>query len=344
MKKRYRVAQWATGNVGMQALRAVIAHPQFELVGVKTYSNAKAGRDAGELCGLSPTGVIATQEIDTIIAARPDCVVYMPDRPEIDVLCRLLGNGSNVVTSLTDFNHRDSIEPAMRERLEQACKRGGTSLYASGSTPGYSTETVLFALTSIMRRIDKITQTECADISSRNSPEMLFDLLGFGRDPAAIGQSAIDPTTGLAPSLRMTAASLGLPLEEVTCRFEYAVATSNFDIAAGHIKAGTIAAMRMDIEGVRNGKPLIVRRAIWYLTKDIVPRWTLPESGWHYQIEGDVPMDVKITHPVSAEDYPRMTPGMTAHPVINAIPYVCEAPSGLLQTSDLPPVIGNFAS
>ncbi len=142
----------------------------------------------------------------------------------------------------------------------------------------------------------------------------------------------------------MTAETLGLPLDDVTCRFEYAVARQSFDMAAGHIKADTIAAMRMDIEGLREGKPLIVRRAIWYLTKDLDPDWKLPESGWHYRIEGDVPMDVMITHPVSAEDYPRMTPGMTAHPVINAIPYVCEARAGLLQTNDLPQIIGNFGA
>ena len=49
-EKRYRVAQWATGNIGLRSLRAVIEHPQFDLVGLYVYSDAKAGRDAGENC------------------------------------------------------------------------------------------------------------------------------------------------------------------------------------------------------------------------------------------------------------------------------------------------------
>jgi 4-hydroxy-tetrahydrodipicolinate reductase len=172
---------------------------------------------------------------------------------------------------------------------------------------------------------------------------MLFDLLGFGRHPNALAQSAtIDPTTGLAPSLRMTAAALGLPLDEVTCTYQYAVAAHPVTIAAGRIEAGTIAAIRMEISGVRAGKPLIVRNALWYLTRDLEPRWELPASGWHYRFAGDVPMDVMITHPVSEEYYPKMSPGLTAHPVVNAIPYVCEAPAGLLQTNELPQIIGNF--
>ena len=51
---------------------------------MKVYSDAKAGRDAGELCGLGPTGVIGTKNIDDIIAAKPDCVVYMPARYDLD--------------------------------------------------------------------------------------------------------------------------------------------------------------------------------------------------------------------------------------------------------------------
>ncbi len=79
--KRYRVAEWGTGHSGMASLPAVIEHPSFDLVGVRVYSDQKAGRDAGELCGLGPKGVIATKNIDDIIAAKPECVVYMPVTP-----------------------------------------------------------------------------------------------------------------------------------------------------------------------------------------------------------------------------------------------------------------------
>lgn len=44
------------------------------------YSDAKAGRDAGELCGLSTVGTRATRSIDEIVALGADCVLYMPQR------------------------------------------------------------------------------------------------------------------------------------------------------------------------------------------------------------------------------------------------------------------------
>ena len=73
----YRVVQWATGNVGSHALRAIVQHPQMTLVGLYVHSESKAGRDAGELCGIGATGIKATRNIDDIIALKPDCVVYM---------------------------------------------------------------------------------------------------------------------------------------------------------------------------------------------------------------------------------------------------------------------------
>ena len=55
----YRVVQWTTGAVGREALRGVLDHPDLELVGVKAYSDAKAGVDAGALVGRAPVGVAA---------------------------------------------------------------------------------------------------------------------------------------------------------------------------------------------------------------------------------------------------------------------------------------------
>src|SRR5690242_3783341 len=72
-----RVIQFSTGNVGRHALRSIIHHRELELVGVHASSPDKVGRDAAELCGLAePTGVIATDDLDALVALRADCVVY----------------------------------------------------------------------------------------------------------------------------------------------------------------------------------------------------------------------------------------------------------------------------
>ncbi|MFT4998542.1 MAG: hypothetical protein ACI8RO_001897, partial [Flavobacteriales bacterium] len=76
----YRVVQWATGNLGRAAIEGIISHPGLELVGVWVYSDNKVGKDAGELAERSDliTGIKASNDIETVIALKPDCVLYSP--------------------------------------------------------------------------------------------------------------------------------------------------------------------------------------------------------------------------------------------------------------------------
>jgi 4-hydroxy-tetrahydrodipicolinate reductase len=199
------------------------------------------------------------------------------------------------------------------------------------------------ALSAMARRLDCITLTDYADMSSRNSPDMLFKVLPFGSDPATVPSAAQGTASSSPPTISMVAAALGLPVDEVRTTREFAVARETFTIPAGTVEKGTIAAMRMSIAGLRGDRTVIRRNSIWYLTRDIEPAWELRDTGLHYRVEGDLPLDVMFTIPVSAEEYPKVSPALTANPVVNAVPYVVEAAPGILQTDELPLVIGRFA-
>ena len=119
---------------------------------------------------------------------------------------------------------------------------------------------------------------------------------------------------------------------------------SRVEIPAGVLKPGTIGAMRMEIAALHKGRPVITRRTAWYVTKRVDPDWDLRDTGWRYQIDSDMPLDVNISVPVSPGDYPNVSPGMTAHPIVNAIPYVCAAVPGIVHTSELPVLVAFFGS
>ncbi|MDT5252807.1 MAG: hypothetical protein QOH07_1758, partial [Mycobacterium sp.] len=46
-----RVVQWATGSVGVAAIKGVLEHPELELAGCWVHSDAKNGKDVGEIIG-----------------------------------------------------------------------------------------------------------------------------------------------------------------------------------------------------------------------------------------------------------------------------------------------------
>lgn len=284
----YSVVQWATGNIGTRALRAVIEHPHLRLAGLYVHSEAKAGRDAGELCGLDPVGIAATRSIDDIIALRADCILYMQQGCNMDDICRLLAAGSNVVTTRGEFHDPARLDPALRRRIEEVCRKGGTSIHSTGSSPGFITEAVPLVLTSIQRRLDMLTIDEFADVSSRDSPDMIFKIMGFGAVPGPLDDRTLDHIRGsFGPSLHQLADALSLPLDSVEVMGETAAARTDTRIAAGVVNGGTVAAQRITVSGMRNGRPLLRFRANWYCTTDVDPSWDLRETGWRVVVEGD---------------------------------------------------------
>ena len=341
----YRIVQWATGNIGSRALRAVIQHPDLELVGLYVYSDAKAGRDAGELCGVDPVGVLATQDVDAIVALHADCVLYMGDRADIDVLCRLLESGANVVTTRGEFHHAGSMDAEVRERVEDACRRGGTSLHSTGSSPGFITEALPLVLLSLQRHLAGLVIDEFADVSSRNSPELLFGIMGFGKDPAAFDERRwAHGAASFGPSLRAVADAVGLPLDSVDATGAVATAREDVKIAAGTITEGSVAAQRMIVIGRRDGEPLLTFRANWYCAIDVEPAWDLRETGWRVVVDGDTPIDLSITFPIAPERYADTSPNFTAIRPVNAVPYVVAAAPGIRTTAELPQVVPHFDS
>ncbi|WP_165189685.1 dihydrodipicolinate reductase [Caulobacter soli] len=344
MAKPYRIIQWATGNIGARALRAVIEHPELELAGLWVSSEAKAGKDAGVLAGVAPCGVIATNSVDEMVAVQADCVLYMRQGTDIDEICRLLASGKNVVTTRGDFHHPRGMDPAVRDKIETACKTGNSSIYSTGSSPGFVTEALAIPLLSLSRRLDCLTIEEFADMSSRNSPELLFYVMGYGAPIGEFDQRKVDYVKhDFAASLAQIADGIGVEIDEWTATGEMSAAANKVEIAAGVIEKGQVAAQRITISGMRDGQPVLRFRANWYCSRDIEHTdWELRESGWRIRVEGDTPLDVGITFPVAPEDYAAFTPGLTAHRAVNAIAAVCAAPAGIRTTTDLPQVIARF--
>jgi len=343
-RRKYRVIQWATGNIGSRALRRVIEHPDLELVGLWVSSMDKVGKDAGKLCGLDPVGIMATNSAVQMVALEADCVLYMRQGIDWAEVYALLESGKNIVTTRGEFHYPPMMEADKRERVEEACRKGETSIYSTGSSPGFSTEALSIPLLSMQRRLDLLTVNEFAPMASRNSPDMIFNVMGFGQPMAPFDQRRADHLKGdFGSTLSQIAAAIGLPFDEIEAKGELSPARNDVEIEAGTIKKGTVGAMRITITGKHKGRPVLRFVANWYATSDVEDRdWNFRESGWRVHVEGDTPLMVDITYPVAPEDYAAFTPGLTAHRPVNAVPFVCEAQPGIRTTVDLPQIVPHF--
>jgi 4-hydroxy-tetrahydrodipicolinate reductase len=167
--------------------------------------------------------------------------------------------------------------------------------------------------------------------------------MGFGKDPSEFDQSRWSyGAHGFGPSLRLVAEALSLPLDSVEGSGAVAVAAHTTTIAAGTIEAGTVAAQRMHVAGVRNGAELLSFSAMWYCTSDLDPAWDVGETGWRLRVDGDAPLEVEMKLAVTLEEMAEASPGYTANRAVNAVAVVCQAPPGIRTTVDLPQIIAKL--
>jgi hypothetical protein len=328
-----RVVQWTTGQVAQAAVRAVLAQPEFELVGCYAWSPQKVGKDVGELCGLPPLGIIATDDIEAIVALKPDVVLYMPMLWNVHDMVRLLEAGINVI-STAGFITGHCFGDEATKRLHQAGERGGVSLYGSGLNPGLAS---VVALTSAAacREIDRISIHEAVDCTPYESPET-WRALGFGSLPDTPGLTDImrQRISAFADAIEMMASALHVELDEVRFVPALGVATEFLDLGYMEIAEGTVCGMKAMFQGMKDSRPLLEMGLLWRLGDAMGPDWPI-EHGYLMEICG-VP-NIRVRYePVfggAAEEY---VAAPTANPAVNAIPAVVAARPGLVTAADLP--------
>ena len=341
----YRVIQWATGTIGRRALTVSLEHPDLEVVGVRVFDPEKVGRDIGELGGLPPVGIAATDDVDALVELDADCVLHMPSRLDVDELCRLLASGKNVVSTCAELVQPwRGLAPDVIERLESACEAGKVSVLGTGSSPGFISDVVPIALLLVERSLDRLVIEEFADLSQRPSPKLLFEVMGMGRRPGAVDERRAEHMrSSFGPSLEALGARIGVPIDRVEAQTEVAVASRPVTIAAGDIDEGCVAAQRTRVTAMKDDETRLEFRATWYCTEALEPEWPLGSTGWRVTVDGDASMIVDIAFPIGVDRLAEVTPGLTAHPAVNAVAAVCEAPPGLLTAADLPVLAPNLA-
>jgi len=348
----HRVVVWGTGNVGRHALAGIDARPDLELVGVWVSSAGKVGRDAGELAGLGRRlGVAATNDVDAIVALRPDCIVHtaMADNrlmAALDDLAMLLGKGINVVSSGPVFlQYPDGVvAPEMIEPIRAAAAAGGVSLWVNGIDPGFANDWLPLVLTSVCERIDELRCLEILNYATYDQAMVMFDIMGFGRSmdniPMLLQPGVLTMAWGSV--VRQLAAGLDIELDDVEESYVRLPAPESFAIASGPVEKGTVAGLRFEVRGMRAGKAVVVLEHVTRLRDDIAPDWPQPlgQGGYRVVIRGEPNYTLDMQMVGSDGDHNTAGLKATAMRLVNAVPAVIAGAPGLLTALDLPLVTG----
>lgn len=359
----YRVGVWGPGSMGLIALRGVIDHPALELVDLVVHSDAKAGRDAGELCGIDPVGVVATQDPASLLAGNADAVIYAAAanlRPAeaIADMASILRAGKNVVScSVVPLVFPDGVDAAFTEPLREAALAGGASFLTTGIDTGFANDVLPLVLSGVSRVIESVRVTEMFNYATYPDKAAVYEILGFGKPPE-FSAFAAQPgmfTFGWGPVLHQLAAGLGVKIDHIDENVERVAASESFDTPTGHIAAGTIGAMRSTLTGYVDSRATFVVDHVTRMRDDLAPDWPQPHisipprdfgyglasgrGAYRVEIEGSPSMRCEFEM-ADDHDHDLGARMAGASRMVNAIPAVCEARPGLLSALDLPLITG----
>jgi hypothetical protein len=341
----YRVVQWTTGHVGREAAKAILRHPQLDLVGCYAWSPDKKGQDVGELCGVAPVGVEATQDVDALLALEPDCVCYTPNQVDPDELERLLTAGVNVACSY--FVNGRTLGDGVLEKLEAAAKSGNASLFGSGIFPGFA-NFIAALMAAASSDFQKIRFLESVDLSHYDAIAN-YTNLGWSEDPDDKWHEINRQVLGqYGECVEVMADMLRIPLSEVAFSWEPAVTPEKRTIKGFTMPEGSIAGQRCTWKGMVGDRAVIELDVVWNAGEGLEPEWPVAH-GYTMEVEGNPNIHTRVKFSPSQEQIDSgriadLANPVTAMPVVNAIPAVCAAAAGVRTYADLPLITGHYVA
>jgi 2,4-diaminopentanoate dehydrogenase len=340
------VAHVGTGNTGREALKGIIGHPDLELVSLWVSSADKVGRDAGELVGTEPTGVAAVGSLDEALECRPDVLSYCANGlgREGDVAREsavALERGIDVVTiSLLGMLYPPAGPAELREPLEVAAKKGGSTFLSTGLDPGFSSDLLPMALLTMSDTVEHVHIQEIGIYDHYDVEPVIRGIMGFGQPPSyeAPISSGGAFVAFWGPMVRQLADRMGVELDELVGTSDHAVHDEDLNTSVGLMEAGTVVARRVACEGRVGGHAVITAEHITRMAADVAPEWPVfdgvGESNYRIVIDGNPSMRCDLDLGRCGDVWGSVSG--TAMRMVNLIPEMPDAPVGLISSLDLP--------
>lgn len=339
--EKYRVVWCGTGGVGRAGLRLLFQQPHLELVGQYVSTPEKAGQDSGVLAETDPVGVIATNSWEEVVALKADALIYCADsvkreREAIEDVIRFLEAGTNVVTiSAWELGHRACVPPDLMARIDEACRKGNSSVFFTSIDPGWMTSDMVVASLAVANRVDCIRMIEFANFAFYEAEYACREYFGFGKEPGFQPILSRDRVIEemWAPTLRRIADVLDVEIEEFKQVYETDSVDFDVETAFGLVKAGTASVVHFELQALKGGRPFIVLEHLDHVLPDLAAckkPWSRPKAeGASYRI------DVTGDPSFSLEFYAHCLE-ICVTPAINCVPALVDAKPGLLSPVDIP--------
>lgn len=327
MKQPSRVALVGLGPIGIEVGKALLGRKTIELLGAADPAPAIAGKNLSDLIGPSARKMTVDSSAKALYARS----ARGREKRDVTVLCtgsrlesvlpqieEAVEAGLHIVSTCEELAYPELKNQALARRIDQKARQHGVGVLGTGVNPGLVMDRLALAAAAACVRVDRIKVTRRVDAAKRRGPLRAKVGAGLTREQFLKGVAEKKlGHVGLSESAAIIAQGLGFPIDEITETIEPVLAKADTqDVPAGRVLGLHQIAL------VQAGGEAKVEL-------DLTMAVGISEPSDAIAIEGDPPVDMKVSGGFHGD---RATVGC----VVNAIPFVVDAPAGLHTVVTLP--------
>ncbi len=323
------VVLYGVGVMGGNMAKLLLKKRGLKIVGAIDNAPDKVGRDLGKVLGLEkPLGITVSKSPEELFSkVKADVAVHATSSFLKDVypqIAELVKHGVNVISTCEELSYPYISEPDLADRLDKLAKEHGATVLGTGINPGFLMDALPITLTGVCQEVKSIRVERVMNAANRRVPFQKKIGAGLTAEEfkEKMARKAITGHVGLSQSIGMIASALGWALEKIEVgNVEPVVADKHVESEAIKVEPGRAAGLRQTAKGMMNGQPVITLFFEAYIGAK--------EEYDAVTIEG-TPRICEKTTPCVHGDF------ATTAIIVNSIPKVINAESGLKTMKDLP--------
>ncbi|MBC7195420.1 MAG: NADP-binding protein, partial [Caldisericia bacterium] len=261
--KKYNVAVYGTGAMGSGIISLILEKENLKLVGVVSKRKERVGLDVGEILGRERLGIKITDDPIKVIEKGVDVFIHATCSRVKDAypeIVPIVKNRVNVITIAEEMSYPWRASKDLADSLDSISKEAGVSILGTGVNPGFVLDTLIIALTGVMKKIDKIYAKRVNDLSPYGPSVMKTQGVGTTVEEfnEGVKRGDIVGHFGFPESISMICDALGWELQEVIETREPIISNVYRKTQFVEIKKGMVAGCRHIARGIVDGEEKII--------------------------------------------------------------------------------------
>ncbi len=337
MVQKIKVVQCGLGAIGSEVVRLILEKQNLEVVAVGGTRDEIVGKDLGQIIGLGhDLGIKVarkSKELFRTVEAEVVVLTTLSHFEEIyETVKDALEAGKNVISSCEDAIFPWTRNPDLAQEIDELAKTKNVTFLATGINPGFMMDYLPIMLTTIMKRVDKITIDRVANMASCGLVD--WELFGYGKSIEAFNEGLAKGKIGgfiaFRQIMEMIAKALNWGKIDYKEEKMGLVSKSRRVAKSGVVEPNTVHSVKQVAHGFRLGREVMTYKEYFVINPDRIEDGL--EVGNFTLIEGEPSVEVNA----KGEQASQMAL-TTAARVVNSIPGLVLARPGLLTVDELPP-------